>query len=79
MKALTWRDLEKLPPTLTVEEAAPLYRKSKSALYRAIKRGDVPAIRVGGSVRILTWKLLDQLGVVRASSWPEESELRSVN
>jgi excisionase family DNA binding protein len=52
-----------LPATLKVEEAAPLYRKSRSAMYRAVRRGDIPSIRVGGTLRILTFKVLEQLGV----------------
>jgi excisionase family DNA binding protein len=37
---------------LTVPEVAPLARMSEQALYRAIRAGQIPAIRIGAKVRI---------------------------
>jgi excisionase family DNA binding protein len=51
--------------TLTVEEAAEVLRISRSAAYRAVSRGEIPALRVGRSVRVLTWKLRELLGEPR--------------
>jgi len=37
---------------LTVKEAAQILKMSQSAIYRAIYRGEIPAVKVGKSVRI---------------------------
>jgi excisionase family DNA binding protein len=44
-----------LPPLLTVPEVAALLRVDASTVYRAVRRGELPAVRLGGrgtSVRI---------------------------
>jgi excisionase family DNA binding protein len=62
----TLRNLSSLPPTLTVGEAADLLSISRSAAYRAAARGELPVLRLGErTVRVLTWKLLELLGVDR--------------
>jgi excisionase family DNA binding protein len=42
------------PLLLTVEEAAPLFRRSRSSLYAAIQRGEVTAgvVRIGSKILI---------------------------
>lgn len=40
-----------LSPILTLEEAAGLLRVSKSTLYRAVQRGEVPGFKVRGQWR----------------------------
>lgn len=37
---------------LTVAEAAERLRVSRPTLYRLISRGDMPALRVGGQIRL---------------------------
>lgn len=34
-------------PTLTVAEAAPILGVSRNSLYEAVRRGEIPALRVG--------------------------------
>lgn len=58
-------DLEQLPRTLTVEEAASVLRISRSAAYRAAARGELPVLRVGRSLRVPRWRLLELLGEAR--------------
>lgn len=40
------------PATLTVAEYAQLARASKDAVYDAVRRGDIPSVRVGRLIRI---------------------------
>ena len=44
--------LAELPPVLTVDEARRVLRIGRRQLYRAIARHDVPALKVGRSIRI---------------------------
>lgn len=44
--------LDELPPVLTVDEARRVLRIGRRQLYRAIARHDVPALKVGRSIRI---------------------------
>ena len=44
--------LAELPPVLTVDEARRVLRIGRRQLYRAIARRDVPALKVGRSIRI---------------------------
>lgn len=37
---------------LTVAEAAPIVRMSERGLYRQIRLGNIPAIRIGNQIRI---------------------------
>jgi excisionase family DNA binding protein len=39
-------------PFLTVRELGELLRVSRATAYALVERGDVPSVRVGGSVRI---------------------------
>ncbi len=44
--------LAELPPVLTVDEARRVLRIGRRQLYQAIARHDVPALKVGRSIRI---------------------------
>jgi excisionase family DNA binding protein len=57
-------------PTLDVEQAAALLGVSRAACYRAVQRGDIPALRFGRSWRVVTAGLLKLLLVDGASDGP---------
>jgi excisionase family DNA binding protein len=40
------------PAVLTVEEAARLLRIGRSAAYAAVRRGELPAVRIGRALRV---------------------------
>jgi excisionase family DNA binding protein len=40
------------PDVLTVPQAAQLLRIGRTAAYEAVRRGQIPAVRIGRSVRI---------------------------
>ena len=44
-------------PTMTVEEAAALLGLSRSATYRAVQRGEIPALRFGRRILVPTQAL----------------------
>ncbi len=56
-------NIETLPPTITVEEAAELLGVSRTSAYRAVGRGEIPVIRIGRRLLVPTGKLLAMLGV----------------
>lgn len=58
--------LSQLPPILTVERAGKLLGMSRSAAYRAVDRGDIPALRMGGRWLVPTAALLRLIGVAEA-------------
>ncbi len=39
-------------PFLTVRDVANELRLDRSTVYRLVERGEIPAVRVGGSIRI---------------------------
>jgi excisionase family DNA binding protein len=47
---------------MTVEEAAVFLRIGRNALYDAIGRGDVPHRRIGKTIRLSRWALVQWLG-----------------
>jgi excisionase family DNA binding protein len=53
--------LEDLPAVLTVDEVAALLRTGRTATYEAVRRGDLPSLRVGRKVRIPRDRLLELL------------------
>ena len=57
------QQLRDLPPTLTVEEAARLFRIGRNQAYEAVAAGTLPAIRVGRRWVIPTVRVLRMLGV----------------
>lgn len=52
-----------LPPTLSVEQAGWLMGLSRSAAYRAARRGDLPTLRIVHRVLIPTLPFLQLLGM----------------
>jgi hypothetical protein len=50
-------------PTCTVEQVRKIVPGSKNATYEAIKRGDIPSIRVGNRIHVLTTPLKAKLGL----------------
>jgi hypothetical protein len=50
-------------PTCSVEEWRKIFGLSKNPAYEAVKRGDVPSIRVGGRILIPTAPLRKMLGL----------------
>jgi excisionase family DNA binding protein len=49
-------------PFLTVTELAVLLRVSRRTAYVLVRTGEVPSVRVGGSIRIPRAALVHQLG-----------------
>jgi excisionase family DNA binding protein len=47
---------------LTVEEAADVLRISRGAAYEAARRGELPSVRLGRSLRVPRSRLLELLG-----------------
>ncbi|MET3967232.1 helix-turn-helix domain-containing protein [Bradyrhizobium sp. S3.9.1] len=50
-------------PTLTPLEAAGFLGLGKNATYDAIKRGEIPSIRIGKSIRVPTASLKALVGI----------------
>ena len=59
---MTALELSKLPPTISIEEAALLLGISRSAAYRAAKAGQLVTFRVGHRRLVPTAPLLRMLG-----------------
>ena len=55
------------PRVLTVEEAGRLLRLGRSSVYRAIERGEIPALRIGRRL-VVPLALLEQMLGERKSS-----------
>jgi excisionase family DNA binding protein len=51
-------------PTLSVDEVTELLGWGRSAVYEGVRRGELPALRIGHRIRIPTAKLLELLGIV---------------
>lgn len=51
------------PAVLTVEEAARILRISRSAAYKAAASGEIPAVRVGRTLRVPTHRLMALAGL----------------
>lgn len=54
--------LQDLPDVLTVEETARVLRISRNAAYEAIRRKEVPALRIGRRVLVSKRDLARMLG-----------------
>jgi excisionase family DNA binding protein len=50
-------------PTLRVEEVATILRTGRSATYEAVRRGEIPSIRVGRRLLVPTAALARLLGL----------------
>ncbi|WP_406603558.1 helix-turn-helix domain-containing protein [Nocardia aurantia] len=59
-------------PTVSVPEAAHLLGIGRSTLYAAAKSGNIPAIRIGGRVRIPSIWLLQSLQILSADGGRED-------
>jgi excisionase family DNA binding protein len=55
-------------PTLSAREAAELLGVSRWAIYDAVNRGDLQAVRVGTRIRVATAPLLASLGLTTSNS-----------
>jgi excisionase family DNA binding protein len=53
--------LERNPLALTVAEAAKLLRLSKPLVYEAIKRKEIPSVRIGARILVPTKQLLQMM------------------
>lgn len=51
------------PPFISVAQAARLLGVGEAAVYGAVKRGDIEAVRIGKLIRIKRAPLLEQLGL----------------
>jgi excisionase family DNA binding protein len=51
------------PLVLTVEQAAELLQIGRTAAYEAVHRGDLPAVRIGRSLRVPRHQLEALLGL----------------
>ena len=51
-------------PTLSVDEVVEILGWGRSAVYEGVRRGEIPALRMGRRIRIPTAKLLELLGIV---------------
>jgi excisionase family DNA binding protein len=49
-------------PILTVEEAAVILRLSRGTAYEAVRRGDIPTIRIGRRLLVPRARLMAMLG-----------------
>ena len=50
-------------PTCTVEESGEIFGVSKNPAYEAVKRGDVPSIRMGQLIHVPSAPLKIKLGL----------------
>ena len=57
-------------PTCSVEEFGKIVGLSKNPAYEAVKRGDVPSVRFGGRIRVITAPLKATLGMADQSCSP---------
>jgi excisionase family DNA binding protein len=53
--------LTALPEVLTAREAAAVLRVGRNQLYQAVARGEIRAVRIGRTIRIPKYALLDLL------------------
>jgi hypothetical protein len=56
-------ELRYLPPTLKPEEAFTLIGVGRTAGYEMIRRDEIPTLRLGGKLLVLTAPLLRLIGV----------------
>lgn len=52
-----------LPATITVEQTASLLDIARGSAYRAVERGEIPAVRIGRRILVPLGALADQLSV----------------
>ena len=61
----TAQHLAELPAAISVEEAGRLLGISRALAYRAVKTGEIPAVRIQGRILVPTPRLLTMLGATR--------------
>jgi excisionase family DNA binding protein len=49
---------DNLPAVLTVEEAAQVLRIGRGAAYEGVRAGEIPAVRIGRTIRVPRSRLL---------------------
>ena len=54
-------EIDSLPFTLTIPEAAKLLRIGRNSAYEAVRRGDLPVIRIGHRLLVPRQALLEML------------------
>lgn len=54
--------LDELPPTISVPRTAELLGIGRNQAYQAAARGDLPTVRLGGRILVLTAPLRRMLG-----------------
>jgi excisionase family DNA binding protein len=54
--------LERLPPTLTVEQTAILLGVSRQTIYRAVEAGEMRGLKVRGRLVVSTAPLIEAMG-----------------
>jgi excisionase family DNA binding protein len=55
-------ELASLPAVLTVEEAARVLRIGRASAYEAVRRGEIPSVHLGRTIRVPRSGLLLMLG-----------------
>lgn len=63
LSAVVTDDSPPRPPFISVAQAARLLGVGEAAVYAAVKRGDIEAVRIGKLIRIRRGPLLEQLGL----------------
>lgn len=51
-------------PVITVDEAAEILRISRNSAYEAVRRGQIPSIRIGRLLRIPRTAILKMVGAL---------------
>lgn len=54
--------LTNAPDVLTVEQVAELLRISRGSAYEGVRTGEIPALRVGRTIRVPKYRLQELLG-----------------
>lgn len=54
---------DRYPPLLTVEQAIRLTQLGRSTVYEALRRGDLPSVRIGRRILIPRRSLMRRLGL----------------
>lgn len=55
--------MTQLPTTLTVEQTATLLDIARGSAYRGVKRGEIPAVRVGRRILVPVGALADRFSI----------------
>lgn len=69
--AVTGEQTPYFPLTLSVPQAAKLLGVGESAVRSAVRRGDLPAVRIGKLIRVMRAPVLEMLGLPEDFEVPE--------